>query len=359
MNNANAWEFPWLQNLLESLQRSQNDGTLAHAYIISGARGLGKEQIAIAIAAFLTCEAPNPQGQGPCGECKGCRLNATGNHPDVLLLAPKEPGKALTVDLIRKLSDYVHVSSHAGGARVAVLASAHKMNSSASNALLKTLEEPHESTYLFLVTDSPGLLSPTIRSRCQRITLPIPALEVSLEWMRKLCGGEFDEALATSCLKAAGGSPLLAMAMLTDESLPSRQALERAFVACLTGIATPESLLASLMLAEPITAIEQILSTTAHYAKLMLDTNQQADDGAIDTAVLGGLVSNATWAQFIEQISAVDADENTRRRVLLGNRLVRLYDEIEKARRQIDSPTNPNTKLLLESLCWLASRALK
>jgi len=45
--------------------------------------------------------------------------------------------------------------------------------------------------------------------------------------------------------------------------------------------------------------------------------------------------------------------------VLLGNRLVRLYDEIQKARRQIDSPTNPNTKLLLESLCWLTSRALK
>ena len=357
MNNANAWEFPWLQNLLESLQRSQNEGTLAHAYIISGARGLGKEQIAIAIAAFLTCEAPSPRG--PCGECKGCRLSTTGNHPDVLLLAPKEPGKALTVDLIRKLSDYLHVSSHAGGARVAVLAAAHKMNSSASNALLKTLEEPHESTYLFLVTDSPGLLSPTIRSRCQRLSLPTPALAVSLEWMRKLCGGEFDEAIATSCLKATGGSPLLAMDMLTDESLPSRQALERAFVACLTGVSTPESLLAALMLAEPVTAIEQILSTTAHYAKLMLDTNQQADDGAIDTAVLGGLVSNSTWAQFIEQISAVDADENTRRRALLGNRMVRLSDEIEKARRQIDSPTNLNTKLLLESLCWLTSRALK
>jgi hypothetical protein len=177
--------------------------------------------------------------------------------------------------------------------------------------------------------------------------------------MRKLCGGEFDEAIATSCLKATVGSPLLAMDMLTDESLPSRQALERAFVACLTGISTPESLLAALMLAEPVTAIEQILSTTAHYAKLMLDTNQQADDGTIDTAVLGGLVSNSTWAQFIEKISAVDADENTRRRALLGNRLVRLYDEIEKARRQIDSPTNPNTKLLLESLCWLTSRALK
>ena len=357
MNDANAWEFPWLQNLLESLQRSQNEGTLAHAYIISGARGLGKEQIAIAIAAFLTCEAPSPRG--PCGECKGCRLSTTGNHPDVLLLAPKEPGKALTVDLIRKLSDYVHVSSHAGGARVAVLAAAHKMNSSASNALLKTLEEPQESTYLFLVTDSPGLLSPTIRSRCQRLSLPTPALAVSLEWMRKLCGGEFDEAIATSCLKATGGSPLLAMDMLTDDSLPSRQALERAFVACLTGVSTPESLLAALMLAEPVTAIEQILSTTAHYAKLMLDTNQQADDGAIDTAVLGGLVSNSTWAQFIEQISAVDADENTRRRALLGNRMVRLSDEIEKARRQIDSPTNLNTKLLLESLCWLTSRALK
>lgn len=357
MNNANAWRFPWLQNLLESLQRSQNDGALAHAYIISGARGLGKEQIAIAIAAFLTCEVPSPRG--PCGECKGCRLNATGNHPDVLLLAPKEPGKALTVDLIRKLSDYVHVSSHAGGARVAVLAAAHKMNSSASNALLKTLEEPHESTYIFLVTDSPGLLSPTIRSRCQRITLPIPALEVSLEWMRNLRGGEFDEPLATSCLKAAGGSPLLAMSMLTDESLPTRQALERAFVSCLTGKSAPESLLAALMLAEPVPAIEQILSTTAHYARLMLDTKQQVDDGAIDTAVLGGLVSNSTWAQFIEQITAVDADENTRRRALLGNRLVRLYDEIEKARRQIDSSTNPNSKLLLESLCWLTSRALK
>ena len=357
MNNANAWEFPWLQNLLESLQRSQNDGALAHAYIISGARGLGKEQIAIAIAAFLTCEVPSPRG--PCGECKGCRLNATGNHPDVLLLAPKEPGKALTVDLIRKLSDYVHVSSHAGGARVAVLAAAHKMNSSASNALLKTLEEPHESTYIFLVTDSPGLLSPTIRSRCQRMTLPIPALEVSLEWMRNLRGGKFDEPLATSCLKATGGSPLLAMSMLTDESLPSRQALERAFVSCLTGKSAPESLLAALMLAEPVPAIEQILSTTAHYARLMLDTKQQVDDGAIDTAVLGGLVSNSTWAQFIEQITAVDADENTRRRALLGNRLVRLYDEIEKARRQIDSSTNPNSKLLLESLCWLTSRALK
>lgn len=354
MNNTVAWEYPWLQNVLDSLKRSHQGSALAHAYILGGTRGLGKKQIAIEIAAFLTCVKPSTEG--PCGACKSCQLNATANHPDVLYLAPKEPGKALTVDQIRRLSDYVHVSSHAGGARVAVLAEADKMNSSASNALLKTLEEPHESTYLFLVTDSPGLLSPTIRSRCQRLTLPTPSLAVSLAWMRTSKGSEFDDQHAISCLKASGGSPLLAMEMLLDESLPNRQVLEREFISCLTGKSHPESLLAALSKSEPVTAIEQILSTTALCAKLMLLSTTEANDTSSDS---GGLAPSPIWSQFIDRVNTSDAEENARRRALLGNRLVRLYDEIEKARRQLYSPSNPNSKLLLESLCWLTSRALK
>jgi DNA polymerase-3 subunit delta' len=357
VNNVVAWEYPWLQDLLESFQRSHKNSALAHAYILAGSRGLGKKQIALEFASFLTCERPSTKGH--CGECKSCLLNVTANHPDVLYIAPNEPGKALTVDQIRRLSDYVHVSSHAGGAKVAVLAEADRMNSSASNALLKTLEEPHESTYLFLVTDSLGLLSPTIRSRCQRITLPTPSQAVSLEWMRARKVSKYDEQLAISCLKASGGSPLLAMEMLLDESLPTRQALEHEFIACLTGNSSPDNLLATLLKTEPITAIEHILSTTAHCAKLMLVNASESHDSSKDTSLLGGLAPSSAWDRFLEQVKTSDGDYNARRRAQFGNRLVRLYDEIEKARRQLQSSSNPNSKLLLGSLCWLTSRALK
>lgn len=319
---------PWLLPAWSSLLAKAEAGTLAHAYIVDGARGLGKLAFARRLAATLSCLEPT--AQGGCGHCKSCALNASDTHPDVMLLAPKEPGKGLTIDLIRSLGNYAQRSSHAGGARVAVLAEAHTMNINAANALLKTLEEPQQATYLFLVTDQPGLLSPTIRSRCQKISIPRPNESDALAWLQHAATKGIDKQKALECLKAAGGGPLFALELMEGDTLTLRARVDDAFAEVLSGRAQPEDLLAALSALEPIHAAEQLLSAAAAQAKRLLLANQ--DDSE----------SEAAEARAIQ-----------------AGRVLKLAEECELARRQLASASNPNPRLVLESLSWLTSRALR
>lgn len=136
-----------------------------HAYLFCGARGCGKTTLARLLAQALFCGAG--EAERPCGHCPACKRFLSGNHPDARTVAPK--GRSIGVDDVRELIDYLSRRPYEGGWHVAILERAEKMTPSAQNALLKTLENPPEDTVFFLLTETPGALLSTVRSRARLV----------------------------------------------------------------------------------------------------------------------------------------------------------------------------------------------
>ncbi len=142
------------------LQAALKRGRVGHAYLFSGPRGVGKTTTARLLAMAVNCE----RDEKPCGECESCLLVRRGSHPDVTEL---DAASNNSVEDIRDLREKVYLSSIRGGRRVWILDEAHMLSKSASNALLKTLEEPPEGLVFVLATTEPEKLPPTILSRTQ------------------------------------------------------------------------------------------------------------------------------------------------------------------------------------------------
>ncbi|MBS3934009.1 MAG: DNA polymerase III subunit gamma/tau [Truepera sp.] len=135
---------------------------LGHAYLFSGPRGVGKTTTARLLAMAVNCQAV-PSAR-PCGDCASCRLVRQGSHPDVIEL---DAASNNSVEDVRDLREKVGLSAALGGTRVWILDEAHMLSRAASNALLKTLEEPPAQLLFVLATTEPEKLPPTILSRCQ------------------------------------------------------------------------------------------------------------------------------------------------------------------------------------------------
>lgn len=177
----------------------------AHAYLLHGPAGIGKRQLAELLRARLLCQAP--QAGMPCGQCKGCQLLAAGTHPDVFTLEPEEVDKAIRVDQVRELVEFVVQTAQLGGRKVVLVEPAEAMNINAANALLKSLEEPSGDTVLLLICHQPSRLLPTIKSRCVQQACPQPSQEQSLNWLAQRLP-DLDEPARQELLTLSGGSPL-------------------------------------------------------------------------------------------------------------------------------------------------------
>ncbi|HUW97480.1 MAG TPA: DNA polymerase III subunit delta' [Acidiferrobacter sp.] len=193
----------WQQQAWEELP---DNSALAHALLISGPSGIGKKVFAHRLAMRLVCE----EGSG-CGVCRACRFAAAGNHPDVLIVSPEEGKTEITVDSARSLNQFLALTPHMAPRRVALIDAADRLNRSAANAILKTLEEPPAESFLLLVSNAPNRLLPTIRSRCQLLPLMKPERAVALDYLKKRHVAEPLAALAI-----AHGAPLAAEALPKD-----------------------------------------------------------------------------------------------------------------------------------------------
>jgi DNA polymerase-3 subunit delta' len=131
-----------------------------------GPGGVGKRMTAFEMAKAINCA----RGDGDaCDACLSCRKVASGNHPDVTLVAPVKKSRIIDVDTINAVNDLAALRPFESKWRVFVLQEADRMGIAAQNHFLKTLEEPPGNSLFILVTEYPGLLLPTIRSRCQRV----------------------------------------------------------------------------------------------------------------------------------------------------------------------------------------------
>ena len=126
-----------------------------------------------------------------------------------------KPSRDIKIEQIRALTAFVETASHRGGEKVVLIMPADAMNQPASNALLKTLEEPSPGTRFILVTDKPERLSATVRSRCRHVPLNKPAPEVARAWGSKATGG--DAKRVEAWLAYCGGAPLRAVEFAKGE----------------------------------------------------------------------------------------------------------------------------------------------
>ena len=206
------------------------------AMLFTGEDGIGKKLFALEIARALNCR--NLQGVEGCGACPPCKRIAKFNypqsddsddwkgiiwtdHPDVaMVVAPK---RVLLVDQMRQIEREANYRPYEGKARVFLIEDADKLNESSANALLKVLEEPPHTSHIVLLTSRPGMLLPTIHSRCQMIRFsPVSPQEIETHLLQgKIASGS--EARIRS--RVARGSVARALATEFDEYLAERQAM--------------------------------------------------------------------------------------------------------------------------------------
>ena len=228
--------YPWLdtswQRLLATRVRP------AQALLLAGPRGVGKGALALAWAQALLCEAPLADGEA-CGSCPACHWFEAGTHPDFRLVSLQEKtvkdgetrmATAIEVDQAREAVDFVQLSTYRAGYRVVLVNPADTLNLASANALLKVLEEPPLNTVFVLVSDQPRRLLPTIRSRCTRLDIGLPPVDVAAQW---LAGQGVDDAL--NLLALSGGTPLDAQRWADSAELNERRNV-------LDGLARPEQL---------------------------------------------------------------------------------------------------------------------
>lgn len=200
--------FPWLTLSFKQLSNRISEAKLHHALLIQGPSGLGKSSFVLQLGQLLLCKAR--QQEKICGQCQSCLLNTATTHPDLHVV---ESEKQIGVDQIRDAIKKLTSSAHMSGAKVLIIYDAHTMTESSANALLKTLEEPTANTYLLLTTDKPERLLATIKSRCEKLVLPLPTLDTTLAWVKTQYNGNIDINFA----KLFSARPLALLTELHEE----------------------------------------------------------------------------------------------------------------------------------------------
>ncbi|HEX8786658.1 MAG TPA: DNA polymerase III subunit delta' [Telluria sp.] len=235
--------YPWQEAAWSQLQQMR--ARLPHAILFHGPAGIGKADFMEAFAQALLCENVKPDGHA-CGVCASCNWFVQGNHPDYRRVRPealedeapgaegeegsadtdkkskssKTASKDIKIEQVRALADFMNISTHRQGLRVVVLYPAEALNMPASNALLKTLEEPPPGTVFLLASNGLDRLLPTILSRCRKFALPMPDHAQALAWLQ--AQGVSD---ADGWLREQGGAPLAALSQAENGSREELDAL--------------------------------------------------------------------------------------------------------------------------------------
>lgn len=217
--------FPWHLSQKKMLQELFHSGRMHHAFLLYGPKGIGKFDFACAMAASMFCE--NIAEQSACGHCRACAMFQAGTHPDFYLLGSEE-GKQIVVDEIRALVAFMSKSASRQGKRIVIIDDCDKLNNSASNALLKFLEEPGKDVHLFLICQQIENLLPTINSRCQKLAFSNIPREMLVQWLETQAANK--ELVSDALFEFANGSPVDALELVDSPFFLEREKI----VSCLS-----------------------------------------------------------------------------------------------------------------------------
>jgi len=324
---------------LATIRRAYEIDRLPHAMVFAGPVGVGKATTALALGTLFLCEKPD--GTLPCGKCESCRIISAGTHPDYHVVTKeliryhdatgKSKGIDLSINVIRpEVIDKAAHKAVMNRGKVFVIEQAELMSTAAQNSLLKTLEEPAGRTLIILLTDQPGVLLTTIRSRCQLIqfqSLGDDVLRAELQ-ARNIPSPRIENAI-----RYAGGSLGTAIKWLEDGVIARAIDLEKMVDGILGGRSASE-------------LPDWFKAAADEYAEKQLERDEL---GSKDQATREGLVLYLKLAaDRVRQklLSETDAD--------VLERSCTIIDALARAEEYVDG--NVNVALLFQQLAVTMER---
>ena len=223
--------YPWQSRQWSMISSFVKNEQFPHALLLQGQEGMGKYHFAVKVASTWLCSQRDSNSEA-CGICQSCKLFKAGTHPDFFTLMPEKSGSALKVDQVRHFAEKIFLSGQYSDRRVVIVNPVESMTIEAANSFLKLLEEPPAGVVLLLLSSSPGQLLATLKSRCIKLSFPIPPFELTEEWVKAQTGK--DASLAVSLGR---GVPLLSLVINQGEPSQTndRQALISDWVQLLEG----------------------------------------------------------------------------------------------------------------------------
>jgi len=327
--------------MVRVLRTAFETGRIAHAFVLTGVRGVGKTTTARIIARGLNCVGADGRGGPtiePCGVCEPCRKIAEGRWIDVLEI---DAASNTGVDFVRDLNDIARTTP-TGRFRVFILDEVHMLSTSAFNALLKTLEEPPPSVKFIFATTEIRKVPATVLSRCQRFDLRRVEAETMIAFLRGVAEAEgaavADDALALVA-RAAEGSVRDALSILDQALAPGGPETTAEQVRAMLGMADRSRVLdlfEAIMRGDPKAALDELRAQHA--------------DGADPAAVLRDLAEVSHWLSVVKvspeaaEDPAAAATDRARGREMaaaLGMRaLARAWQMLLKALEEVAAAPN-------------------
>lgn len=289
--------------IVKTLTGALISGRVAHAYLFSGPRGVGKQTTALAFARALVCSRPS--GGDGCAVCDSCSRLDRGIHPEVRVIRPD--GTTVKIGQVRQLAAGVRLGPEGGGRAVRIVDEADTMTAEAANSLLKTLEEPLPGVVVILITTRPQAILPTILSRCQHIYFQ-PLLKHQL--VRGLAGisGEPRERLLLAA-SLAGGSLGRALELLSG-GLEARDRAGR-MIRDLAGAGVEEALALAAGVSAEREEVAPLLDMIILWLRDILLYNETGDPGHLINAdrldEISILAGRYTTGRLLDMIAGTDS----------------------------------------------------
>lgn len=318
---------------VQTLRSAFSADRLPHGLIFTGPVGVGKFTTALVLASAFLCE--NRTGDSPCGRCPSCQAMETASHPDLhvvtreLIRMHDRTGESKAIEfsatvvreeVVRKAS----LKSTRGVGKVFILRQPERMNPTAQNSLLKTLEEPAGRALIILPTDQPGALLSTIASRCQTIRFGILSRQRVID---ELVSRGVSNSTAADAARLGGNSLGVAMRWIEDGVIGPALELEKQLDALLTGHSAPD-------------LADRLKSSSDTYAKVQIERDPLGSTPGFTRDGLQLYLGVA--AEFVRSRLRETDDADTR------EHLCGMIDAVARAEMMIDSYVN--TALLLQEL---------
>ncbi len=261
----------------DSVHSGAGDGTMTHAWLITGPPGSGRSVAALCFAAALQCTS---DGEPGCGQCRACTTTMAGTHADVRRVIPE--GLSIGVDEMRAIVQTASRRPATGHRQIVLIEDADRLTEGAANALLKVVEEPPPSTVFLLCAPSvdPEDIAVTLRSRCRHVALVTPSTEAIAQVLIDTDG--LASETANWAAAVSGGHVGRARRLATDPE--ARQRRERA-LALVRDAATPSRAYA---------AAEELVAAAEAEAVVLTADRAEAETEELRTALGGGGTGKGT-----------------------------------------------------------------